>query len=286
VIDHKPDIYSDAGYLLNEGGGILVQKNGKLYTVSVTEKTPLWLRLTATGPAGHAAVPPADSAVTRLVAALDRLDSFRTPIRVINPVRDYFHTLATLGDAPVQFSDLAAALRNDPAFARNFVAVPGQNAQVRDTITPTVLHGSDKTNTIPAVAYAEIDCRLLPGTDKKDFLATIRKVIADKSIKVDVLLNFPPASSPSKSLLMNAIRIVAQRFDKAPAVPRLLDGFTDSHYFRQKGVIAYGFIPLEITPAEMHEVHGVNERIAIKNLEGGMRRMVDLLEILGGREGQ
>ncbi len=286
VIEHKPDLYADAGYLLNEGGGILVQKSGKLYTVSVTEKTPLWLRLTATGPAGHAAVPPVASAVTRLVAALDRLDTFRTPIRVINPVRDYFHSLSTLGDAPDQFADLAAAMRNDPAFARNFVAVPGQNAQVRDTITPTVLHGSDKTNTIPATAYAEVDCRLLPGTDAKEFLATLRKVIADKSIKVEVLLNFPPASSPQKSLLMNAIRIVAQRLDKAPIVPRLLDGFTDSHYFREKGVVAYGFIPLEITPAEMHQVHGINERIAVKNLAGGIARMVDLLEILGGREGQ
>ncbi|SRR5579875_2401889 len=286
VLEHKPDLYSDAGYLLNEGGGILVQKSGKLYTVSVSEKTPLWLRLTATGPAGHAAVPPAETAVTRLIAALDRLDTFRTPIRVINPVRDYFHSLAMLGDAPDQFSDLAVALRKDPAFARNFVAVPGQNAQVRDTITPTVLHGSDKTNAIPSSAYAEVDCRLLPGTDKKEFLATIHKVIADKSIKVDVLLNFPPASSPQKSLLMNAIRIVAQRFDKAPAVPRLLDGFTDSHYFREKGIVAYGFIPLEVTPAEMHEVHGINERIAVKNLKGGIQRMVDLLEIIGGREGQ
>lgn len=286
VIEHEPDLYSDAGYLLNEGGGILVQKSGKLYTVSVTEKTPLWLRLTASGPAGHAAVPPEATAVTRLVAALDRLDTFRTPIRVINPVRDYFRSLAMLGDVPDQFSDLAAALRNDPAFARNFVAVPAQNAQVRDTITPTVLGGSDKTNSIPATAYAEVDCRLLPGTDEKEFLATLRNVIADKSIRVDVLLNFPPASSPQKSLLMNAIRIVAQRFDKAPIVSRLLDGFTDSHYFREKGVVAYGFMPLEITPAEMHEVHGVNERIAVKNLRGGIERMVDLLEILGGREGQ
>ncbi|HTW89572.1 MAG TPA: M20/M25/M40 family metallo-hydrolase, partial [Candidatus Binataceae bacterium] len=244
VIQHKPDLYSDAGYLLNEGGGILVQKNGVLYTVSVTEKTPLWLRLTATGPPGHAAVPPEETSVTRLVAALDRLDTFRMPIRVINPVRDYFHSLAMLGDEPDQFADLTTALRKDPAFARNFVAVPAQNAQVRDTITPTVLSGSDKTNTIPPSAEAEVDCRLLPGTDEKDFLATLRKVIADKSIKVDVLLNFPPSSSPQKSLLMNAIRIVAQRFDKASTVPRLLDGFTDSHYFREKGIIAYGFIPL------------------------------------------
>ena len=63
--------------------------------VSVTEKTPLWLRLTATGPAGHASDPPAETAVTRLVRALDKLSKYDTPIHVIGPVQDYYHTMAS-----------------------------------------------------------------------------------------------------------------------------------------------------------------------------------------------
>ena len=64
MVDHEADDFADAGYLLNEGGGIETRPNGKRYFgVSVAEKTPLWLRLTASGPAGHAAVPSPDNAV-------------------------------------------------------------------------------------------------------------------------------------------------------------------------------------------------------------------------------
>ena len=58
-VDHEASVFSDTGYLLNEGGAIraLADNKRKAYVVSVTEKTPLWLRLTATGPAGHASIP-------------------------------------------------------------------------------------------------------------------------------------------------------------------------------------------------------------------------------------
>ncbi|MGH7907142.1 MAG: M20/M25/M40 family metallo-hydrolase [Candidatus Binataceae bacterium] len=284
VVKHKPDLFADAGYLLNEGGGILVHHGHKIYTVSVTEKTPLWLKLTASGPAGHAAAPPSQTAVTRLVTALGRLDAYQAPVQVIKPVRDYFRALAAIDHGPPEFLNLSQALGN-PAFAQSFLSVPAQNAQVRNTIAPTVLGASEKTNVIAPTAYAELDCRLLPGTDPRAFEAIIGNVIADNSIKIKVLLNFPPASSPTKSLLMNAIETVARHHGNVPVVPRMIDGFTDSHYFRQRGIISYGFIPLRMNAAEMHEIHGVNERISIKNLKLGIERMVDLLKVIGGREG-
>jgi acetylornithine deacetylase/succinyl-diaminopimelate desuccinylase-like protein len=284
LVAHKRDVIADAGYLLNEGGGIVVRHNGqKLYTVSITEKTPLWLRVTASGPAGHAAVPPPHTAVARLVAALEHLEEYQSPIRVIDPVRDYYRTIATLDHGPPEDLDLVKSMRNQ-AFADRFLADPSQNASVRDTVTPTVLSASDKTNVISATADAEIDCRLLPGTEPTAFLAELRRVAGDDTLKWDVLLNFAPVSSPRKSLLMNAIRTVARRYDQTEVVPNMIEGFTDSHYFRQIGIVAYGFIPIEITPGEMHEVHGINERMPVKDLSNGIERMVALLEIMGGRE--
>ena len=100
-VDHEASVFSDAGYLLNEGGGIHpLSDKRKVYVVSVTEKTPLWLRLTASGPAGHAAAPPAETAVTRLVRALDKLSGYKTPIHVIGPVQDYYHSIAQLEHGP------------------------------------------------------------------------------------------------------------------------------------------------------------------------------------------
>jgi acetylornithine deacetylase/succinyl-diaminopimelate desuccinylase-like protein len=283
-VDHEPKTYSDVGYLLNEGGGIMIEHDGKqLYAVSVTEKTPLWLRLTANGPAGHAADPPADTAVSKLVRALGRLDEFQAPIHIIGPVEDYFHAMAEITHGPHQWLDLATSLK-DPAYQKQFVSVPRQNALVRNTVTPTVLWASNKTNVISDAAYAEVDCRLLPGTDPKKFLRTIRKVLGEKDIKkVDIILNFPPVSSPQKSELMTAIQTLARRDDKATVVPTMLAGFTDSHYFRQKKIVAYGFIPLELNREELSGIHGINERIGVKELGAGIKRMVDLLKILGGR---
>lgn len=281
-VDHEKQVYSDAGYLLNEGGGITLTPAGhRFYAVSVTEKMPLWIRLTAQGPSGHAAVPPEATAVTHLVAALGRLIAYRAPIHVINPVRDYFRAIAKLDGGPPEFNNLVLSLRK-PAYVREFLAVPRFNAMVRDTVAPTVLSASPKTNVISPTAYAEIDCRLLPGGDPDEFLGKIRHVINDSTIKLDVLLNFPAVSSPRRSILMNAIDAVAWRDEHAPVVPTMIAGFTDSHYFRQHGLIAYGFIPVELSPAQEHTVHGLNERLEVKQLGDGIRRMVELLRFVGG----
>jgi len=283
MVEHEAGIFGDAHYLLNEGGGIMSRPNGrKYYAVSLSEKTPLWLRLTATGEAGHAAVPPAKTAVTRLVAALDRLAAYGAPIRVVNPVRDYFRAIAQLDGGPPEFANLATALRDDD-FANKFVAVPRQNALVRDTFTPTVLTGSQKTNIIPASASAEIDSRLLPGDNPQQVIANLRKVIADDGIKIDVMLNFSAQSSPRKSELMTAIGKLADA-ENTVVVPMMIAGFTDSHYFRQAGLDAYGFIPIEASTAEARGVHGLNERIGVKELGAGVRRMIDLLKLMGTRE--
>jgi acetylornithine deacetylase/succinyl-diaminopimelate desuccinylase-like protein len=284
-VDHASSVFADAGYLINEGGGIRALSDNKrnVYVVSVTEKTPLWLKLTASGPAGHASDPPAETAVTRLVRALDKLSEYKTPIRVIGPVNDYYRTMAGLDHGPRQQLDLAAALK-DPEYLRKFLSDPGQNARVRDTITPTVLSASQKTNVISETAYAEVDCRLLPGSDPKTVLSDIKKVIGDDTIKIDTILNFPPISSPSRSPLMSAIETLAKDHDQAEVVPSMIIGFTDSHYFRQKKVVSYGFIPVEVLPAEGKGVHGINERIGVKELADGIQRMVELLKIFGGQQ--
>jgi acetylornithine deacetylase/succinyl-diaminopimelate desuccinylase-like protein len=284
VAAHQTNLYKDAGFALNEGGAIRADRAGHLfYSVAITEKSPLWLRLTSTGPVGHAASPPENTAVTRLIKALGKIAEYRPPIRVLPVVQEYFHKLATVDENDPKLLDLRAALA-DPDFAKQFVAVAHQNAMVRDTLTPTVLNAGYKTNIIPSSATAEIDCRLLPDEDPKAFIKMLRDLIGDDNIRIEQLLSFPTLASPEKSELMNAIVTLARRKDKdAPVIAAMLTGFNDSHYFRQHGLVAYGFIPIEVTDQEGHTVHGANERIPVKTLAGGIERMVELLRIMGGQ---
>lgn len=281
VVTHEANLFSDAGYLLNEGGSISQAANGRrFYAVSITEKTPLWLKLTAQGPPAQAASPPEDTAVTRLIRALDRLLSYQPAIRIIDPVRDYFQAIGQLEGGPAEYGDLAKALRDDPEFGKKFLANPRNNAFVRDTIALTRLTGSDATNLIPTSAQAELDIQLLPAENPQEVERNLIKVLDDENLNVVTILNFPAASSTHNSQLMNAIGKLAQS-DDAHVVPAMGLAFTDSHYFRQKGLISYGFIPIELNSAEEQTINSVNEHIPVKELGAAIHRMVQLLGYMG-----
>jgi acetylornithine deacetylase/succinyl-diaminopimelate desuccinylase-like protein len=283
IVQHRPELLGNAEFLLTEGDHIHVRAGGrKVVQVAIAEKTPCWVKLTAHGDAGHGSTPPPQTAVTRLVRALDKLRRYRTAVRVVRPVEDYFAALAELEKDPLRsrLAHLEDALE-DPAFFAEFTRNPRQNALIRNTITPTVLEGSPKTNVIPDEASAQLDCRLLPGERPADFLALLREVIADDTVRVQTLLSFPASSSDPDSGLMVAIRkLAATDLGGAPVVPSVITGFTDSHYFRERGVASYGFVPFVLREEDERTVHGVNERISIENLRDGVRRLVALLRAL------
>ena len=153
LLEKHPDLFANVGVVLNEGGGVRLGKDGKVqsYSVSVAEKTPLWLRLIATGAPGHGSTPGRDGAVDKLVLALGRLLAHQTPIKIMPEVQKFFADTAA-GEPESrrqQYQDLRTALK-DPAFAADFTNNPRNNASVRNTIAVTGLRASDKVNVIPA----------------------------------------------------------------------------------------------------------------------------------------
>jgi len=220
--------------------------------------------------------------VTRLIRALNKLRRYRTAVRLVRPVEEYFAALARLEPEPLRgkLAHLGEALE-DPSFLAEFTRNPHQNALIRNTITPTVLEASPKINVIPAEASAELDCRLLPGERPADFLALLREVIADETVGVEPLLSFPASSSDAASPFMTALRqVAATELGGAPVVPSVIPGFTDSHYFREHGVASYGFVPFVLSEDEERSVHGTNERVSLENLRAGTERLVALLRAL------
>jgi acetylornithine deacetylase/succinyl-diaminopimelate desuccinylase-like protein len=282
IVQHRPDVLGDAEYCINEGDHIHIRNGRKVVQVATAEKTPCWVRLTSRGDPGHGSTPPPETAVTRLVRALNKIRRHRTTIRVVRPVEAYFAALAPLEKEPLRdrFAHLPAALE-DPTFLAEFTRNPRWNALVRNTITPTVLTGSPKTNVIPAEASAELDCRLLPGEKPADFLAELREVIGDDAITLETLLSFPASSSDPDSGLMAAVRqLAARELGGAPVVPSVTQGFTDSHFFREHGIASYGFVPFIMGDDEDKTVHGANERVSVENLRDGVRRLVAILRAL------
>jgi acetylornithine deacetylase/succinyl-diaminopimelate desuccinylase-like protein len=63
-------------------------------------------------------------------------------------------------------------------------------------------------------------------------------------------------------------------------VPRVIAGFTDAHWFRARGIVAYGFVPRRLRPAETRGVHGANERISVENLALGVETTLSIVREL------
>ena len=284
LLEKHPELFEGVGLVLNEGGGIRLGDDGRAryYTVGVAEKTPLWLRLTATGAPGHGSTPGAELAVNKLVLALNRLIQYQAQVKVLPEVQNFYAAAAVLesGARRSQFADLQAALK-DPLFAAEFLKEPRHNASVRNTIAITGIKGSNKVNVIPAQASAEIDVRLLPGEDPTAFIDGLRKVIGDESIKVEVLLSFPPATSPPHAEAIRAITELAGQHDgNVPVLAPLGRGFTDCHFFREKGIPCYGFIPIRSTERGESLVHGIDERLSVENFQSAIRAMVEIVQRL------
>jgi acetylornithine deacetylase/succinyl-diaminopimelate desuccinylase-like protein len=281
LLEKYPALFANVGLVLNEGGGIRLGTDGKAreYSVSVAEKTPLWLRLTARGQPGHGSTPGSNLAVNKLIAALQRVTQYRAPIRVVPEVQKFYAETASAApeDRRKRYLDLRASLQ-DQAFAAEFTKDSRNNAGVRNTIAITVIRASEKTNVIPAEAVAELDVRLLPGEDPRTFIQELKKIIGDDSIKIEVILSFPPATSPPHPEAMAVITEMAKNNDGGvPVVSPLLRGFTDCHFFRDKGIPCFGFMPLRNSPLQSGMVHGIDERITIESLRAGLRGMYEIV---------
>lgn len=277
-------LFKDAEFVLNEGGRINVRGDAKVpyYAVGVAEKGPFWLELTVKGTPGHGSTPRPDSAVNRLIAALNRIINYRTPLKVVPEVQRFYAEIADLEPSPKRerLKDLKTSLK-DPVFAAEFTKNPRDNARVRNTISVTMLEGSSKVNVIPSQASAKIDVRLLPDEDPREFLREIRRVIGDGSIKVEPILSIPPVSSPVTSELFRVISEVARSHDPGAVITTpLLRGFTDCHYFRERGLLCYGFIPFKKGDKEGSLIHRNDERVSVENVKFGLGMLYEIVRKL------
>lgn len=281
----RRELLGGARYLLTEGGGVLTRPGSPDgWHVATTEKSPCWLRIDAEGPPGHSSVPPASTAVTRLLDALEAVRDIELELRVTPEVAAMFEALAPAAapEDAAGFADLASVLASDPDFRERFLGHPVYAALVRDTLTLTVLEAAPRTNVLPARASAHVDARILPGGSCEALTRRVRKTAAGPGISVEPLLSFASRSSPVDTPLFSAIRSVAG--DDALVVPHVVAGFTDAHWFRDLGVVAYGFVPRWHRIGEKRGVHGPNERISLDNLERGVTTLIRVLEALDAAE--
>jgi acetylornithine deacetylase/succinyl-diaminopimelate desuccinylase-like protein len=250
-------------YVIDEGGATSrdLFAPGKLISgISVGEKQLSWLRLRATGTAGHGSQPIADNANTILVAAIQKALNIPAGGRP---------------NAVVEAMERAVGGR----FADNkFTNAIRTNTASLTTLTSGV--GSPvKVNVIPSTAEATLDCRLLPGVNADEFLSEMRARINDPRVTIERLAEpIDPGTSSSETPLFRAIRTAVLRaHPDATVTPMLVPYGTDSNELRRRGVPAYGFNPMVLDSSVIATMHSDEERIPVAEFFQGIRIFYDVL---------
>jgi acetylornithine deacetylase/succinyl-diaminopimelate desuccinylase-like protein len=146
-----------------------------------------------------------------------------------------------------------------------------------------VLRGGERINVIPEESSALLDIRLLPDTDSAAFLADVKKRLG-KGFDVKVLVTSAPSpASPAGGRLYGALERVLGA--DGPVVPTFIAGFTDSRYFRERGIAAYGVSPFRLLPDDSKGIHAPDERIPLAELDRGVERMKRILALYAGAPG-
>jgi len=281
-VKNHPDLLKDVEFLATEGGENLVT-DGKLhyFGVGVAEKRTFWQRLTVKGVPSHGSRPTKQNPVPRLVAALNRIANYETPLHVTPGVDKFFRDISRTYPEPRRswLSNVSTALKNPTAKAWILSDVYW-NAILRNTISLTGLTGSNKTNVIPPEATAEIDVRLLPDQNPADMLATLKKIAADTAVHFQTLLEpKAPLESPTSSDFVRAVEKASH--DRDPGVfvtTPMLTGATDRPSYQKVGIKTYGLDPFKVEKADAQRgVHGNNERLSLENVGFGVRYVYDIL---------
>lgn len=274
IAEHRPDLV-DVEFELSEGGSGTSQFAGeetRLFSIATNEKDICWLKLTAVGTPGHGSRPHRDNSAVTLIKALDRLADWERPVTFTPETRQWVERLQ------------AAALLPPGASDAELEAIISEHANMlamfTNTLNITMVNSGIKANVIPAKSEAVIDCRLLPGQSREDWIDRVRAVVDDERITVEPSGwdQRPPVAVDWDTELYRTIEtVVTEAVEDAIVVPSTCIGGTDNRFLRQQGIPAYGFIPCLLSQAEAAGFHGNDEHLTIENLNMGCELMFEIV---------
>ena len=273
MVENHPELFEGATEAISEVGGFSATIDGKrAYLLQTAEKGIAWLKLTATGRAGHGSQINEANAVTRLAAAITRIGEHDWPISYTDTARAFLEGVS--GMTGIEFTeDNPQVLLKELGNVARFVGATLQN-----TANPTVLSAGYKHNVIPGSAEALLDVRTLPGQHEA-VMETLRALAGPdvelSSLHLDRALEVPFAGG----LVDSMVAALNREDPEAVVLPYMLSGGTDNKSLSRLGITGYGFAPLRL-PAELDFTgmfHGVDERVPVDSLKFGTRVLRDLL---------
>ncbi|MGA2158209.1 MAG: M20/M25/M40 family metallo-hydrolase [Dehalococcoidia bacterium] len=280
--EHADDF--QAGLVLNEGGYLVKDpsSNSLLAMISPGEKGPCWLKLSRKGMPGHGSTPHSQNCLEKMTRAVNRLLNYEAPANVTPIAAEYFKKIAQSWEL---LKPYAADGRADTLLKiledNGLLALPQISAMLRNTISLNMLKSGDRVNVIPSCAEALIDTRLLPGQDLHEWLNFVKSQLADDQIQIDIVLGNEGNASDMYTESYNIIeKALIDHYPDSVVAPYLMTGTTDSRFFREKNMPAYGLCPVEVLMDDLKSIHGIDEKVSVASFIKGTEVYTDIIRRL------
>ncbi|XP_034552591.1 N-fatty-acyl-amino acid synthase/hydrolase PM20D1.2-like [Notolabrus celidotus] len=262
-------------FVLDEGlavlDGIISGLDGPAALIGISEKGSATVKLSVSMAPGHSSMPPRESSIGILAAAVKRLEDNPMP-RLFGhgPERETFEHLAHKFKLPMKFI-MSNFWLFAPLLGRVLERKPDTNAFVRTTTAVTIFNSGVKVNVIPSLAEAYVNLRIHSSQTLKEVLDLIQSTVGDERVKMELVDGFDPlpvSSSDEKSFGFQIIKkTVLDMFPTVTVAPGICVGNTDSRHFKDLTNDIYRFAPIWFKPGDPQRFHGINERISKKNYE-------------------
>ncbi|MCH8310228.1 MAG: M20/M25/M40 family metallo-hydrolase [Chloroflexi bacterium] len=278
MAEHHPEKLA-APYAVNEGGGVPIQAAGNLtYLLGIGEKGRLQLEIEVRGSSAHASTPwQGTNALFGLSEVVKRIEAYEAERDTSTSLFDHLSTFAIEDKPSPENIDqiIADNEESQPRFASIMKALS------RMTITPTMIQGGIKSNSVPESVRLTCDVRTLPHQDEAYVRQELDKILDGiPGVEIEIDYMSIPNSSPFETEFAQRIQIStanALQRDDIQWVPSLNTGFTDSRFTRNLGTTTYGMVGSHPDDDPMITfIHGTNESVGIRSLISGTRIMLAL----------
>ncbi|MDC7221111.1 MAG: M20/M25/M40 family metallo-hydrolase [Spirochaetales bacterium] len=267
-------------FILDEGGVIARDqlaflKGRPAALIGLEEKGFVTFKISASGASGHSSMPTREgTAIGRLSKGIVRLEKRLFPSRLTPVMRNMLERLVPWVSFPlgVLFANLWLTA---PLIRFVFSRSPVTDSLIRTTQAVTVFKGGEQENILPGEATCLVNHRILPGDTIKSLERRHRRTLRDPGLTLEDAGNWPSndpiAGADSEGSGFRLIQeVLEETHPEVVAVPFLVNGSTDSKYYRELSDQILRFTPLVLRPEDIASIHGVNEKVSLENLRKGL----------------
>ena len=282
LVENHPEIFEGVRYALGEFGAFPFVFDGtRFYPIQVAERVGVGFEVTIEGPAGHGSMPVRGGAMAKLGRILRALDRKRLPVHLTPATRLMVEGLATHTSGATQI-----ALRRllDERTAGITLRALGERMAMfepmfRNTVSPTIVHGGEAHNVIPASVSLSLDGRMLPGLAVSEFVEEVERLVGEDGHVRIVTDGALPAAELDMGLFETLSESLRAHDPAAVPIPFLMPAVTDGRWFAQLGIQPYGYTPLTLPEGFdfQRTVHAADERIPVGALEFGSNVLTEVL---------